>query len=81
MDSNPDTQYVVDGQIVARPIQSTTMEGLTLTSLPIPATLHINGETYEVDDGTAELDFMLPGPYRLRVEAWPYQDWEGEVTA
>ena len=72
--------YILDGQPTERPTQSTTLDGHTLTGLPIPATLHIDGETYPVDDGEAELDFILPGTYRLRVEAWPYRDWEGEVT-
>jgi hypothetical protein len=75
-----DKFYVLDGVLTERLTQSTTLDGRTLTGLPVPALLHIDGETYTVDDGEAELDFILPGTYRLRVEAWPFKDWEGEVT-
>jgi hypothetical protein len=74
------THYILNGEVTERPTQSTTLDGRTLTGLPIPATLHIDGETYEVDDGEAELDFILPGTYRLRVVAWPYRDWEEELV-
>lgn len=66
--------------VIERPVQSTTLAGTALTNLPIPATLYINGEAYAIDDGEAELNILLPGTYRLRVESWPYQDWEEEVT-
>ena len=72
--------YIHNGEPTERPTQSTTLNDCTLIGLPVPATLHIDGETYTVDDGEAELDFILPGTYRLRVEAWPFKDWEGEVT-
>lgn len=75
-----DAFYVLDAVLTERPTQSTTLDGRSLTGLPVPAILHIDGETYTVDDGEAELDFILPGTYRLRVEAWPYKDWDGEVT-
>jgi hypothetical protein len=74
------THYILNGEPTERPTQSTTLDGRTLTGLPIPATLHINDETYEVDDGTAELDFILPGTYRLKVVAWPFKDWEEELV-
>jgi hypothetical protein len=74
------THYILNGEPTERPTQSTTLDARTLTGLPIPATLHIDGETYEVDDGTAELDFILPGTYRLRVVAWPYRDWEEKLV-
>jgi hypothetical protein len=74
------THYILNGEPTERPTQSTTLDGRSLTGLPVPATLHIDGETYTVDNGEAELEFPLPGTYRLRVEAWPFKDWEGEVT-
>jgi len=72
--------YMLNGEPTERPTQSTTLDGRSLTGLPVPALLHIDGETYTVDNGEAELEFPLPGTYRLRVEAWPFKDWEGEVT-
>lgn len=76
-----DAYYVDNGQPTPRPIMAITTTGATLTGLPIPATVIIGADRYEVDDGDVELDFPLPGTYRVRVEAWPYQDWETEVTA
>lgn len=72
--------YVVNGQAVERPTQSTTLTGTIISNMPIPATLLVDGARIEVDDGKAELELLLSGAYKLRVEAWPYKDWEGEVT-
>ena len=75
-----DAYYVSDAQPTERPTQSTQLTGLTLTALPANATLHIDDQAYPLDDTTVDLDFPLPGTYRLRVECWPYLDWTGEVT-
>lgn len=72
--------YMVDGQPTERPTQSTQLTGLTLADVPANATLHIDGQSYPLTDTTVDLDFPLPGTYRLRVECWPYLDWTGEVT-
>lgn len=72
--------YISNGQPTPRPLMSITVTGSTLTGLPIPATVIIGADRYEVDDGEVELDFPLPGTYRVRVEAWPHQDWETEIV-
>lgn len=74
------THYVLDGELIKRHAQATTLTGLWLTNLPIPSTLYIDGTAYLVDQFTVELDFPLPGTYSLRVEAFPYLDWTAEVT-
>lgn len=74
--ANPDTHFVKNGEITERPIQQTKLNGLTLTDLPVPCTILINGTPYECDSDTAELEFDQPTTYTIRVEAWPYQDWE-----
>lgn len=73
--------HVVDGQLQPRPTQSTQLTGLTLTDFPAGALLHVDDQPYPLTDTTVDLDFPLPGTYRLRVECWPYKDWEGEVIA
>ena len=78
--SSARTHYVLDGQLEPRPAQSTQLTGLTLTALPANATLHIDEQAYPLTDTTVELDFPLPGTYRLRVTCWPYLDWTGEAT-
>ena len=75
------THYILDGEPTERPDSPVTLSDLTLQGVPAGSTLTINGESYENVEGDIELEFPLPGAYRLRVECWPYQDWEGEVTA
>ena len=71
-----ETQYIKNGQITDRPIQQTKLNGLTLTGLPAPCTIYINGTPYECESDTAELEFDQPTTYTIRVESWPYQEWE-----
>ena len=72
--------YILDGEPTERPTSPVTRTDLTLHDVPEGSTLFINGESYPAE-GEVELEFPLPGTYRLRVECWPYRDWEGEVTA
>ena len=72
--------HVVDGQPTERPASPVTLSDLTLLAVPTGSTLTINWERYENVEGDVELEFPLQGTYRLRVECWPYRDWEGEVT-
>ena len=74
-----DDYYVVDGEAVKRPASPVTLSDLTLLGVPTGSTLAINGESYDAE-GDVELEFPLQGTYRLRVECWPYKDWEGEVV-
>ena len=70
--------YVVDGEAVERPASPVTLSDLTLSAVPAGSTLTINGERYETE-GDVELEFPMRGVYMLRVECWPYRDWQGEV--
>ena len=70
-----DLHYIKNGQITDRPIQQTKLNGLTLTGLPAPCTIFINGTPYECDSDTIELEFDQPTTYTITVESWPYQDW------
>ena len=74
------THYILNGQATERPTSPVTLSDLTLQSVPAGSALMINGERYENVEGDVELEFPLPGTYRLRVECWPYKDWEGEVV-
>ena len=73
--ADPESHYIKNGQITERPIQQTKLNGLTLTGLPVPCTIHINGTPYDCDSDTAELEFDQPTTYEIRVESWPYQEW------
>lgn len=71
--------YILNGQPTERPASPVTLSDLTLVGVPTGSTLWINGERYDAE-GDVELEFPLPGVYRLRVECFPYRDWEGEVA-
>jgi hypothetical protein len=82
-----DLYFIKDGQPTERPASPVRLTGLTLQGVPAGSTLTIasaslstsNGERYDAE-GDVELEFPLPGTYSLRVECWPYKDWEGEVV-
>lgn len=73
--------YVVDGCPVRRPDMAITVGGKAFSGLPIPATVRVGEESFEVTDGAAELTFMVPGYYRVDITAFPFQDSAFEVTA
>lgn len=72
-------KWVVDGVLVDRPTMTPTVNGLIITDLPIPCSLTTYGETYEIPDGEVTLSYDLAGEYEVKVEAFPYLDWEVTV--
>lgn len=54
---------------------------IIFSNLPAPCAVNIGEHRYEVEDGVLEWGTLMPGTYRVRVEAFPYLDWETEVTA
>lgn len=73
------THYILDGEVTERPASPVTRTDLTLLDVPEGSTLWINGESYDAE-GEVELEFPLPGTYRLRVECFPFLDWTDEVV-
>ena len=71
--------YILNGKITGRPASPVSRTGLTLHDVPTGSKLYINGESYDAAD-TVELEFPLPGAFRLRVECFPYLDWDDEVA-
>jgi hypothetical protein len=49
---NPNTQYVLEGVIVDRPIQQTTLTNETLYNVPDPSIITINDSSYTCNDTT-----------------------------
>lgn len=74
-----ETMYVENGLVIARPVCPAQLQGLTLSGLPSPCQISINGHVYECDDAEAELDFDSPGTYKVVVRAWPYLDKEFSI--
>jgi hypothetical protein len=56
-------------------------DAMTLSGLPEPCTVTIGDTVYNVSDGALEWATLMPATYQIRVEAFPYLGWEGEVTA
>lgn len=70
---DPAAYCIVNGKPQALRQIEPTIEGRTIGNLPRPCFVTIEGRRYEVDDGTAELDFAYPGPYVVRIEADGYK--------
>lgn len=74
------SDYIVDRQPMRRPSFPAKLTGTTLSDLPEPCTLTINGQPFEVTSETVELAFPHPGSYLIRVVKWPYLDGVFEVN-
>lgn len=71
--------YALNGEAVARPENPTTVSGQALENVPVPATVIINGVSYETNESRVELGFSQPGTYAVKVVAWPHLDKEFNV--
>lgn len=73
-------QYVFDGEIVDRPENPTTLNGLTLYNVPSGSIIRIDGIDYESKDGgDVELQFNQLGLYRVSVMSFPFLEKEFEI--
>lgn len=57
------------------------IDEISLSGLPVPCVVHINGEDIPVDDGSLELSIDQPGVYRVRVSAKYHIQWRGKIEA
>jgi len=84
-------EYISDNTITPRPIitasisstilSANAIDSIEISTLPIPCTITIDSETYEVTDGVFEFTVDTPGTYIIKAECFPYQPKEWEVTA
>jgi hypothetical protein len=75
-----DTHYVGDGVLMDKTPGQAVLDGMTIKSLPIPAWVTIEGVTYEVTDGEAELEFTQPGTYAVQIRSVSQYPQTIEVT-
>lgn len=75
-----DTHYVANGVVFEKATCPAYLDGMTLRNVPVPATLTIDGTTYEATEPTIELSFNLPGTYKLLIESIPHLTLTLEVT-
>ena len=74
-----ETYYVENGQSTPRPNNPATLDNLTIRNLPVPCKIQINSSVYECDEQEVDLDFPLPGKYKVKVMSFPYLDAEFEI--
>lgn len=70
------THYVLKGDVTERPINPATLDNLTLSNLPVPCKIVINGTAYDADEPEVELDLPMATTYKITVMAFPYLDAE-----
>lgn len=90
------THYFLDGEPTEKQPQDTIIDKLvvivsdgeiaTLSNLPDSCTVYIYNEdtgvfSIEVSDNSLELTFELPGQYNIKVEAFPFLQWEINIDA
>jgi len=75
-----DKHHVVDGAITERPGNPATLTGNTLSDLPCPCVVRVNGREYDCDEATADLLFTHVGTYKITVSAFPYLDATFTIT-
>ena len=68
------TQWVSGGLVAHRPANPAALTGTTLTNLPTPCTVYIDGTAYACTDDHVELDLAVAKVYTIKVEAFPVQD-------
>ena len=62
-------------------VQADGSDTVTISGLPIPCSVTVNGQTVTVDDGTLELTFDLPGDYPVKLTADGYIPLEVVIHA
>lgn len=73
---NDSTDYVLAGEIVSRPPNPSTVDGLTISNIPVDSDVWIEEDMYTVTDGILELSFEYPGIYPVRIHSFPEVDTE-----
>ncbi len=65
--------YVADGITLARPTMPLSVSGTTITGIPAGSVLAIGEQTFEVDDGEADIEGYSG---TVKITCWPYLDAE-----
>lgn len=69
--------YVLDGQLLNKKPNPTTLTGTTLENIPPKSSITINEEWYDTfDNPRVELEFDQPGTYKIKVYSFGYYDQE-----
>jgi len=91
--ANDVTQYMLNDTTTDKSVMSLSTDKITITAngidasittgLPNPSYIYINGirQAIVIIDGVLEFTVNTPGIYKIRIESFPYLDYEFEVTA
>jgi hypothetical protein len=71
-------------EVVERPTLAPAItageRSFTISGLPVPCVVAVDGVEYPVEDGSLEFETTYDGTHSLRISAWPYRVWNGSVT-
>lgn len=83
--------FVIEGMLAERPDMGVTIDRheiaaddrdtCTITGLPAPCTIVIEGMEHTVEDGRLDFTADQPGTYAVTLRAWPFKDHELIITA
>ena len=89
--TNPETHYVLDGEVTKKSELSATWSAETvaadgtaeivLSTLPIPCTVYVDGAAVVVEDGSLEFSTEAIGEYKIRVNEAAYLEKEWIINA
>ena len=89
--TNPETHYVLDGEVTEKSELSATWSAETvaadgtaeivLSTLPIPCTVYVDGAAVVVEDGSLEFSTEAIGEYKIRVNEAAYLEKEWIINA
>lgn len=79
---NPDLYYVdvTKKEVKERTENPALLDGLILSSLPIPCLISINNKSYECNEDHAELDLPSGLSYEIIISRFPMKDKKFEIT-
>ena len=89
--TNPETHYVLDGEVTEKSELSATWSAETvaadgtaeivLSTLPIPCTVYVDGAAVVVEDGSLEFSTEAIGEYKIRFNEAAYLEKEWIINA
>ena len=68
--------YVKSNEVLPRPSSPVTIDGPLLKGVPAGATIWIDEQPYQADGTEVELEIARKGCYWIKVESWPFMDFE-----
>lgn len=73
---NESDHYVKGSKVLPRPVMNLSVSGTTITGIPAGSVLKIGEQTFEVDDGEADIEGYSGV---VQITCWPYIDEEVEI--